>query len=210
MTGVANRPFIVAALGATGSGKSLFVHALITRRAPRRLLVWDFSPEDEYARHCHYVGFGELVEELTAAGQRLPFALAVHPSPDPAIRARQFDLFCTAAYRVGSCMLVIEELRFVTKPSWAPVPWQQVILTGRKRGLEVIGTSQRPAHVDKDFLSSATLVHVGCLGYEEDEKTAARELRVPLEQLHALAPLDWIEADRSARPARITTGRISP
>lgn len=204
--GVANRPDIVAVLGATGSGKSLYVHAELRRRRPRRLLVWDFSPEDEYAQHCHYVTLGELLAEGAAAGRRGAFALALHPSADPKARARQFDIWCTAAYRLGDCTLVVEELRFVTKPGWSPVPWSQAVLTGRKRGLSIIGTTQRPAHVDKDFLSNATILHCGRLGYDDDVKTAAVELRVRPDQVPT-EPLAWVELDRTS--GRLTHGRVS-
>jgi hypothetical protein len=168
--------------------------------------VWDFSPVDEHAGLARYVTLPDMVAHVAQAGRTGPLALAFHPSIDPRIRARQFDLFCELCIRAGSLTMIVEELRFVTRPSWAPVPWQRCILTGRKSGLRIIATSQRPAHIDKDFLGNATLIHAGCLGYREDVATVASEMRLDAPELEALAPLAWVEFDRKTRLYR--RGRI--
>jgi hypothetical protein len=197
-------PAIFLAVGSTGSGKTQWIKRTLLAPRPRRLLVWDFSPDDEYAGYGHQLPLGELIAEAAAAGQRHPVALVFKPSFDPTRRAREFDLFCTVAYRLGDLTLLVEELRFVTRPSWVPVPWQQCILTGRKRGLRIIGSTQRPAHIDKDTLGNATFLHVGALGYEDDVQTMARELggRALAPELAALQPLEWIELDRRTRDLR--------
>lgn len=156
---------IRAVLGASGTGKSHYVKAELARA--KRALVWDM--EDEYS-DLPALPLAELPAALASSkGAKLRFV----PSTDAAARARQFDLFCRIAMAVGNLTLLVEELRFVTQPSKAPAGWAGVTLRGRKRGLRVLGTSQRPASIDKDFLSNATLIRCGALGYPADRAAVA-------------------------------------
>jgi hypothetical protein len=115
------------------------------------------------------------------------------PSAREDLRARQFDGFCALALAAGHLTLVVEELRFVTSPSRAPLKWAEVTMTGRHKGLRVIGTSQRPASIDKDFLGNATLIHTGRLVYPEDVRAVAKAMQVGEGEIAALQPLEWIE-----------------
>ena len=74
-------------------------------------------------------------------------------------------------------------------------------MTGRHRGLRVIGASQRPASIDKDFLGNATLIHTGCLVYPENIRAVAKAMQVEEGAIAALAPLDWIEKDTQTASA---------
>ena len=205
--GVANRPCIIAAMGATGSGKSEYVKRELLSPAPRRLLVWDLSPIDEYRSYGAAVTLSQLVAAGGAAGKGGDVRLVFKPSDDDKKRAAEFNIFCTLAMRLGNLTMLVEELKFVTRPGYAPMPWAHCVLTGRKIGLRVIGTSQRPAHIDKDFLGNATIIRTGCLGYEDDEIAVAKALRVPVEDVHRLQPLDWIEFERQTR--LVTRGRLT-
>lgn len=187
-----NKANIVAVLGASGSGKSTFVKQTIAHLKPKRLLVWD--PMREYPGGEQVECLGELLGALELAGKG-GFALTFRPAAHDGLRMRQFDVVCAAALAAGNLVLVVEELRFVTTPSRAPLRWAEVTMTGRHRGLRVIGTSQRPASIDKDFLGNATLIHTGRLVYPEDIRAVAKSMRVPDAEIEALAPLDWIEKD---------------
>ncbi len=191
---VANKASIVAVLGASGSGKSTYVKRAIARGHPR-LLIWD--PLSEYQ--------GETVERISdaLAALRLPkFRAVFRPSHDPAVRAQQFDLLCRAALAAGRLTLVIEELRFVTTPSRAPLGWAQVCLTGRHKGLKVFGLSQRPASIDKDFLGNCTAIRTGRLAYPEDVKAVSKAMGGHAAEIQSLKPLEWLEKD-------MTTGKTS-
>lgn len=198
MIGAAAQPEIIGLLGATGSGKTQYLKRYLLTPRPRRLLVWDFSPEDEYAQLGHVLPLPDVIGELQAA-KAGPFGLVFKPSFDDKRRAREFELFCRAAYLAGNLTMVVEELRYVTQPALSPPGWRLVVLTGRKRGLRVIGTSQRPAHIDKDFLGNATRLHVGLLNYRDDVQVMAQELGVDAAQVSGLPFLHWIELDRRTR-----------
>lgn len=197
---VKNSADIVAVMGDTGSGKSAWVKRRIA--GARRLLIWD--PMHEYG--AHGVVHDKLADVAAALGAKT-FALVFQPSADAKAMARQFDLFCRLALAAGNLTVLVEELRFVTTPSRSPLGWAQVNLTGRHKGLRVIGTSQRPASIDKDFLGSATLVHTGLLGYPEDVKAVAARMRIAPAEIDALAPLDWIEFNKTTK--KITRGRLT-
>lgn len=191
---VSNKAHIVAVLGASGSGKSTYVKRTIAKGHPR-LMIWD--PLAEYQ--------GEITDRVTDALAMLrqaKFRCVFRPSPDPAVRTVQFDLLCRASLAAGRLTLVIEELRFVTTPSRAPLGWAQVCLTGRHKGLKVYGLSQRPASIDKDFLGNCTAIRTGRLAYPEDVKAVSRAMGGHVSEIQALKPLHWLEKD-------MTTGRMS-
>jgi hypothetical protein len=190
----ANNASIMAVLGSSGSGKSTFIKRTLSRGHPR-LLIWD--PMGEY-EGAVIAGTADLLAGLKAKKFRLVF----RPSPDPAKRVSQFDFVCRAALAAGHLTLVVEELRFVTTPSRAPLGWAQVCLTGRHRGLKVYGASQRPASIDKDFLGNCTAVRTGRLAYPEDAKAVCKVMGVPPGEIEKLKPLEWIEKD-------MATGKIS-
>jgi hypothetical protein len=199
---IKNKAAIIAVLGASGSGKSTFVKQYLASAKPKRLLVWDFMRE--YKMGSDVTRLSDLSERLQSGAG---FSLTFRPSADESTRAAQFDVFCGLALAAKNLTLVVEELRFVTTPSRAPMRWAQVTMTGRHAGLRVIGTSQRPASIDKDFLGNATLIHTGRLVYPEDTRAVSKAMRVPESEIDALAPLDWLEKDmQSGKKAK---GRIT-
>lgn len=198
----ANQANIIAVLGASGSGKSTYLKRALAKR-PARLVIWDPMRE--------YDAFGQVLTDtagLVQAMQAARFRLVFHPDSRPAAMTRQFDMVCRAALAAGNLVLVVEELRFVTTPSRAPLGWAQVTLTGRHAGLTVYGASQRPASIDKDFLGNATLIRCGCLTYPEDVKACAKAMRLPDGDIEGMKPLDWIEFDQKTRKHRRGTLRF--
>lgn len=189
-TGAAHKAKIIAVMGASGSGKSLYVKQGLKTQRPRRLLVWD--PLHEYGEFGHVVtSLADLAERCKAQ----TFALCFHPSADPAKAKKQFDVFCQIAYAAGSLTLVAEELAFVTSPSWAPAGWSMVTLKGRHKGLTVYGNSQRPASIDKNFFGNATIIRTGRLNFAADVKVLANVLQVQALEVQSLQPLEYIERD---------------
>lgn len=181
----ASKPLVVAALGSRGTGKSAWVKARVARLKPARLAVWDYMREYEG-------GTPNLGECIRAMGARR-FVSVFQPSHDAATCERQFELWCSAVYAAGNVLALVEELAFVTKPSRAPEAWRRLSLIGRHRGVSLIGTSQRPASIDKDFIANCDIVHCGRLAYRPDAEKAAIVLGVEVEELLRLPDLAWIE-----------------
>lgn len=197
-----NEASITAVIGASGTGKSFYVKETLLRRPPARLFVWDFKRE--YDQVAHPVS---LTEAARAA--RAPrFHIVFQPDMDAQRRAEEFALFCRLAYAAGAATLLVEELAFITRPSYAPPAWRMMTCTGRHEGMQVIGTSQRPAQIDKDFLGSATRIHVSRLNDENDVRVMAAILGVDKARIRNLVAdpaagcLEWIERD-------MKTGRVS-
>lgn len=196
-----NLASIVAVFGASGSGKSAWIKRQMAKS--RRTVIWDAMAE--YGAH------GVVVKELARMAETMvkekQFSIVFQPVTDTAKRAQQFDLFCRLALAAGNLLLVVEELRFVTTPSRAPVGWAQCCLTGRHKGLKIIGASQRPASIDKDFLGNATIIHCGRLVYPEDARAIIKAGGIPEAELASLKPLDWVEKDMTT--GKLTRGRLT-
>ncbi len=202
-TNVQNSAEIIAVVGASGSGKGARIKYDLLAPKPKRLLVWDFMRE--------YADFGQVTESLADVARAIAtkenFRLIYRPiaengGPDEKVLKKKFARFCEIAMQCRDTTVVVEELSFVTTPSWAPGAWRAVNVTGRHRGLRVIGATQRPALVDKTFFGLATLVTCGRLMYENDEKAMAAVLRVETHMLSDMPGLAFIERDQESKETR--------
>ena len=198
-----SKPEILAALGARGTGKT----AWATRQAhyvkAPRLAVWDLMREAAHAPLQSTENLPEFVRWLKAPR----FRVAFRPSTDDELRERQFEVWCRACLLAGHLTAHVEELAFVTKPHKAPPAWRRMILLGRHEPhvLTIIGTSQRPAQVDKDFLGNADILHVGRL-IGADAEGPARILGVKAAELENLPDLHWLE--RRQGDLKATRGQL--
>lgn len=200
----ANKADMSAILGKTGSGKSTELkHEL--KRLPKRLMVWDFKRE--YNHLPQTASLADVAAALKTAGKRGQIRLAFLPSMDAKLREKQLNAFCRMARAAGNLRFIAEELHFVTKPSHAPPGWSEVSCLGRADGLSVRGTSQRPAHMDKDFLGQCDRVVSFRLGYATDAKVVAEAMGPDIDyrELMQLQDLYFLEYDgKSVRRGRYT------
>lgn len=201
-TDQSNSAEVIAVIGATGSGKGVYIKRYALKKSDKRLVIWDYMRE--------YSAFVDLItDKLGVAIQAIKagqFRIAFQPSFDDKIRAQQFDLFCKAAVHAGNLRLVIEELAFVTAPTHAPAGWKMATSVGRHKGLRIIGASQRPAQVDKAFWSNCTEIHCGFLNHEPDQKVMASALCVKIDDIKGLEPLQYIH--RNVRTKENVMGRV--
>lgn len=209
-----NRPNIRVYVGQTGSGKGVSVREHLAKIKTKRLLVWD--PLAEYGFACNLVT-GDLAavgKVLAAAGEQKPFTIAFWPGADSRKFAEKFDLFCRMAWSAGNADVLVEELSDVTTASHAPQPWARMIRQGRHRGLRLIGCTQRPAKVDKDFLGNYTYVRVFQLGWPDDVAVMAKLVRAPLALVDGLVTtegpketvIQYIEREKAT--GKTTAGTI--
>jgi hypothetical protein len=191
-----NKANLTAVIGSTGSGKSLWIKRQLKRR-PSRLIVWD--PMREYGDLAGpLTDTSHVIAHLATCGSSGGFTLVFQPSHHPKISARQFDLLCSAAMAAGRCTLIAEELASVTRAGYSPPGWLRVVTQGRHAGLTVIGTTQRPALIDKTFLDNATTVRCGRLNTAAGRRYMADLLDVPADTLAGLKPLEWVSKDMSS------------
>jgi len=152
---------IIALFGGSGSGKS-FLARNITKH-DKRLLVFDVM--GEYGDHAKAVhSMGAMVKGMQKKSFRLAF--------QPRFATLQYDFaaFCRIAYVETNLRMLVEELNTVTEANRAPPDWRNITSRGRHKGLHIIGISQRPAGVDKDFIANATKGAAGRLRYEADQR----------------------------------------
>lgn len=204
--GNSNAAKVYAIMGATGCGKTHFLRKMLARPARKRTVIW--SPKeaiDNYA--ALYPGskvvttVGGILQGLKAAGKG-PVHLVFRPSLNRAKDESAFSAVCKIAMAFGNLTFIVDELHTVTKPSWAPDGWSELVMMGRGYGLEIFGLSQRPASVDKDFFSNLSMIHVGRMNFDDDVKTVARALRVTPDDVANMTGYQWIERD-------ILTGKVT-
>jgi hypothetical protein len=204
-----NAAKVYAIMGATGCGKTHFLRKMLARTARKRTLIW--SPKeaiDNYA--ALYPGSkvvttaGGVLQALKAAGTG-PLHVVFKPELNRARDEKAFSAVCKFAMAFGNLTFIVDELHTVTKPSWAPDGWSELVMMGRGYGLEIFGLSQRPASVDKDFFSNLSMIHCGRMNFDDDVKTVARALRVKPESVANLHGYGWIE--RNILTGKTTQGQ---
>lgn len=176
--GTANSAKIHAVIGASGTGKSSYIKKKLLRKY-KRLLIWSPLEEtDNYAEFCKGVlvrgNIAELVKQIKAKAK----AIVYMPTGDDKEVKRQFDLFCRIVWECIGATVLVEELSRVTMPSWSPPAWRNLSTAGRHRGLTLIGVSQRPANIDKDFLGNCTEIRCYRVNYDNDAKVMADALGI--------------------------------
>ncbi len=187
----AKRVDMTAAIGAADSGKSALILNGLKAKHPPRLIVWD--PQRNYSR------FGQVFDEdrdrkarvklLDDISREKTFSTIYQPGDQQRVievvngKKKERDLYgerftwlCRLVYSLGDLVFIVEELADVTTPQSAPAAWSLLTRKGGHRGLRIIGTSQRPASCDKDFLGNATLIHCGRVLLAPDQRVMANQL----------------------------------
>ena len=155
---------------------------------------------DEYGEHA--IKVVTLVELLEIISTEASYTLRYVPHGDDKELTVRFDAFCAICFNVGDLLMIVEELQRVTSPSHAPSAWSDCTLRGRHVRLSIIALSQRPASVDKNFFSNATVIRTGRLNYVEDVNCMANVLGVDRRRIGALLPLQYIERDMTTGETR--------
>jgi hypothetical protein len=203
--GTSNSADIIAVIGASGTGKSSYIKGELLKRAMRRrqrILIWSpLERTDKYADFCKGVAVSKITDMIAAikAGKK---AIVYAPHGTDSEVKRQFDQFCRIVWELEGSTVLVEELSRVTMASWAPPAWKNLSTAGRHQGLTLIGTSQRPANIDKDFLGNCTEVRCYRVNYDTDAKVMADSLRLPTVyqptgpggRAQAVKPMDQLRA----------------
>lgn len=171
-----NKADIVAVIGASGTGKSSYIKRDLLRNFAR-LIVWSPLEEtDDYAGFCGGVVVRGKITELVAQVKAGAKAIVYVPTGDDAAVKKQFDMFCRVVWELDGSTVLVEELSRVTMASWSPPAWRNLSTAGRHKGLTIIGVSQRPANIDKDFLGNCTEIRCYRVNYDRDAAVMADAL----------------------------------
>lgn len=175
--GTRNKADIIAVIGASGTGKSSYIKGELLRKF-KRLLIWSpLEKTDQYAAFCGGTVTSKITEfiALVKAGTK---AIVYVPTGNDAAVKKQFDLFCRVVWEIENCHCLVEELSRVTMASYSPPAWKNLSTAGRHQGITLIGVSQRPATIDKDFLGNCTEIRCYRVNYDNDAKVMADSLGI--------------------------------
>jgi hypothetical protein len=182
--------------GKTGSGKSHAMwlkHEEWQRLDHRQVLCW--SPKerhDNYAKRLRCKAYADFKQAVIAA--RSGANVVYVPTLNRAIEEPKFDIFNRLALRLAQlnprCVMLVEELHTITKPTGGVPSWHVTTTMGRADGLRVLASSQRPAHVDKDFYGALSYAHCGALLFEEDARTASKLVLCTPQEILSLQGFD--------------------
>ncbi len=201
-TSRANRHLV--ACGMSGSGKTSFVRQELKRRRPSRLILWD--PDEDHTAH-HFKSRAKFARELAKAyrsGQPFRLALTIEASES------NFEWWAGCVRELMDARrpitAVAEEISDVTRTGKAPPNWGTLARRGRKWGVDVIATTQRPQEADKTIVTQAGTIWCGFLKRPEDRKAMASELDIPVSDLESLKALEYYQRDvpEAAQRGRLT------
>lgn len=193
-----NKARIIAVVGASGTGKGRYIKTELLPLFAAPVVVWSaLERSDNYAAILRVPATESLAEVIAAwrAGRSAVYV----PPQNPKLIADAFSLFCRAAWCMTGAVVLVEELSRVTSPSYAPPAWRDLSTAGRHQGITLIGTAQRPAQVDKDFMGNATEIRCFRVNYENDARVMANVLREPWAQMMELPDFHFIERNLSSR-----------
>ena len=189
---------IIALMGASGTGKTYCLKQMLLDQKPKRLIIID--PLDAFAEFATKVNTFEAIELET---RKKTFKIRYVPRNDKPL-IMQMDAIARIAFETGNLWFVIEELNKFTKSNSASPNWADCTLRGRQFGLTIIGLSQRPAGVDKDFFGNCSFVRSGRIISTGDARAIADVLGVKKDDITNLPGFAFIQ--RNMFTGEITTG----
>lgn len=203
---VSNQAKIWAVIGASGTGKGLWIKQKLAELQPSRLICWDFK--NEYGDYARPVESLDGIRRAMIKAGTGPLRIRYLPrgAGEKNVR-KEFEALCELVYAFGNCIFIAEELSNVTTPGWAPAAWRKMTTSGRHEAVHIIGATQNPSLVDKTFLGNCTLVHVCALREYPHRMYVARSIDCPLESVTGLQQFEWIERDYDT--GKLQTGRVS-
>lgn len=190
---VENKSLVWAVMGTTGSGKGTFIKKKLQLEKPKRLIILD--PMKEYQQ---FAPLTDSTKDVYQASKKSSFKIALWVDlKKPEKIKEQFKFISDLAYDLGNVWYVIDELSIFTSATYAAPEWQNCSFRGRHRGMTIIGASQRPTSIDKDFLSMASFIVSSRITYEPDQKKVAASLGVSKAELMSLADRHYIQRNTS-------------
>lgn len=178
--------------GASRCGKTTYLARRLA--ASRRVVAWD--PD---AQWCDLPGYRKITKrhEFVKAIQT-PGHMKLAFVPGQNMKA-DFDFVCGCVMYAGRYInpldFVPEELADVTNSGKAVGNWGLLVRRGLKRGINLYPISQRWAEADKTAFGNAS-EYVVFTSIGDDVDYIAKKLRLPVDEIESLKPLEYIIFDR--------------
>ncbi len=148
--------------GAKGSGKSFLANTLLKSLNNIPCWVWDYNHQFYDARSMLFHDLDDMLEIYDGA-KRGKYIL------QPFDKSKEsFERFCNAAFARGNLVLFLDELHVYTSKQSILRPFNNLILSGRPRGLSVVSISSRSASLPNNVLSNAQHVFSFRLNLQSD------------------------------------------
>ena len=154
----------IVIVGASGSGKTYLANQIM--RGLNGITVWVFDPNYQFHSSRAMV-FNDLDEMLKVydSAKRGHYILQPHDSSEYTFRR-----FNAEAFKRGNIVLIEDEIHNWLSKQKVLKEFNQVILSGRPRGISVISISSRPASCPNHILSNVKHVFAFKLNLESDVK----------------------------------------
>ena len=151
-------------LGASGSGKSYLANNLLQNLHGVNVYVWDFNQQFHDSRSILFHNLDDMTQTINEAGNHsLHCILQSHDNSEA-----EFRRFCKFCFNRGNCVVICDEIHsYVTKQKLIK-EFNDMILSGRPRGVSVISISSRPASLPNNVLSNSMHVFAFKLNLESD------------------------------------------
>jgi adenylate kinase family enzyme len=154
----------IVIVGASGSGKTYLANEIM--KGLNGISVWVFDPNYQFhsSRAMVFHDLSEMLKVYDSA-KRGHYILQPHDSSE-----HTFRRFNAEAFKRGNLVLIEDEIHNWLSKQKVLKEFNQVILSGRPRGISVISISSRPASCPNHILSNVKHVFAFKLNLESDVK----------------------------------------
>jgi len=154
----------IVIVGASGSGKTYLANEIM--KGLNGISVWVFDPNYQFhsSRAMVFHDLSEMLKVYDSA-KKGHYILQPHDSSE-----HTFRRFNAEAFKRGNLVLIEDEIHNHLTKMRVLKEFNQVILSGRPRGISVISISSRPASCPNHILSNSKHVFAFKLNLESDVK----------------------------------------
>jgi len=154
----------ICILGSKGSGKSYLANSILKSLRGISVWVYDFNSQFHSSKAILVHELDELLEIYDGA-KRGHYILQPHSNSE-----NTFRRFCSEGFKRGNLVLIMDEAHsFLTKQKQLK-EFNNIILSGRPRGISCVTISSRPASLPNNVLTNAKHVFAFKLNLESDVK----------------------------------------
>mgnify|MGYP004450862017 FL=1 len=154
----------IVVLGSKGSGKSYLANEIMKGLNGIHVWVYDFNHQFHSSRAIVFNDLTKMLE-LSDQAKRGHYILQPHDNSE-----NTFRRFCEEGFKRGNLVMMMDEAHsFLTKQKQLK-EFNNIILSGRPRGISCITISSRPASLPNNVLTNSKHVFAFKLNLETDIK----------------------------------------